>query len=302
MRENMMLTVELSTEKYQVSITKPLGLAIPVAFISKKSASAKNTAVQPSHFSAPFATSKPMQAGCFIGDTEQGGSCNVNELSINPHCNGTHTETIAHICDLSHELSTTIADITLAPLMPCALVSITPIKVQNSTDGNITVSDESYTPELATGDQLITRIALESLIADYSNEQLQCLVVRTLPNSKVKCSQMYTQKNQPPFFSRDAILYLNERSVEHLIVDIPSLDRLHDDGLLTCHHLFWQVEEGKHHANERSLVNKTITEMVYINNQISDGFYFINLQVPAFINDAAPSNPVLYDCKSIVAT
>ena len=302
MIESMMLTIELSTGKYQVSIAKPLSLAIPVAFTSKKSTSTKNTAVQPSHFSAALAASKPMQAGSFIGDTEQGGSCNVNELSINPHCNGTHTETIAHICDLNHELSRTIADINPAPLMPCVLVSIKPITVQNSNKNISTVVDESYTPKLLTGDQLITRTALASLIADYSNEQLQCLVVRTLPNNQDKCSQIYSQNNQPSFFSREAILYLNERSVEHLILDIPSLDRLHDDGLLTCHHLFWQVEEGKHQANESSLVSKTITEMAFIDNKISDGFYFINLQIPAFINDAAPSKPVLYSCINIAAT
>jgi len=307
MIEGMMLTIELSTEKYELCIAKPLSLAIPVNFISKKNTSKKNTstksaAVQPSHFTAPLAASKPMQAGSFIGDTEQGGSCNVNELSINPHCNGTHTETIAHICDFNHELSRTIADINPAPLMPCVLVSITPITVQNSSDDVCTFVDDSYTPELLTGDQLITRTALASLISDYSNEQLQCLVVRTLPNNQDKCSQIYSQNNQPSFFSREAILYLNERSVEHLILDIPSLDRLHDEGLLTCHHIFWQVEEGRHQANENSLVNKTITEMAFINNQISDGFYFINLQVPAFINDAAPSNPVLYGCKSIVET
>jgi len=270
-----------------------MSLAITVEFMSNKSTSNDDAVSQPNHFSASFAASKPMQVGDFIGDTQQGGSCNVNELTINPHCNGTHTETIAHICDFNHELSTTIADINLAPLIPCLLVSIKPIAASDSID--------SYTPALVKGDRLITCAALESLLENYSNEQLQALVIRTLPNNKDKCAQAYNQNNQPPFFSREAILYLNERSVEHLLVDIPSLDRLHDDGLLTCHHLFWQVEEGQHQANKRNLVNKTITEMVFIDNHISDGYYFLNLQMPAFISDAAPSRPVLYSC-TILAT
>jgi kynurenine formamidase len=289
----MMITIELSAEKYQLDITSPISLAIPVEFISPKNITSDQNEVQPNHFSANLASSKPMQIGSFIGNTEQGGSCNVNELTINPHCNGTHTETIAHICDLNHRYSKTIAEISHFPLMPCVLVSIKP-KPMNSTN-------ESYAPALQKEDLLITRSALESLLANYSDIQLQCLVVRTLPNETGKRYQAYSQSNQPPFFSREAIIYLNKRGVEHLVLDLPSLDRLHDDGLLTCHHLFWQVEEGSHQANEKSLVNKTITEMAFISNQLSDGFYFINLQVPLFVTDAVPSNPVLYNCKNIVS-
>ena len=286
MMNDMKIMIELSNEKYQLNTLKPLSLAIPVIFQTKE-----NIAMQPNHFSAHFAASEPMNAGTFIGDTEQGGSCNVNELTINPHCNGTHTETVAHICDFKHEHSKKIIDIYLPPFMPCVLVSINP---KHRCD-----TSENYTPALSANDELITRIALEDLIGRYSNEQLQCLALRTLPNNEDKCRQIYAQNNQPPFFSREAILYLNEREVEHLILDIPSLDRLHDDGLLTCHHLFWQVDEGNHQASEKSLVNKTITEMAFIDNEISDGFYFINLQVPAFANDAAPSNPTLYGCKPL---
>lgn len=289
----MMITIELSAERYQLDITKPLSLAIPVEFILQKNITSDKTEIQPNHFSANLASSKPMQAGPFIGDTEQGGSCNVNELTINPHCNGTHTETIAHICDLNHPYSKNIAEISHSPLMPCVLISIEPKPIKNT--------NESYTPALQKEDLLITRSALESLLANYSDIQLQCLVVRTLPNENNKCCQVYSQSNQPPFFSREAVNYLNTRGVEHLVLDIPSLDRLHDDGLLTCHHLFWQVEEGSHQANGKSLVNKTITEMAYINNQLSDGFYFINIKVPLFITDAAPSNPVLYSCKIIAS-
>jgi len=285
----MDLTISLGTQEYRVSLNNPMSLTIALEF------QINNSAVrQPNHFTANLAASTPMQAGGFIGDTEQGGSCNVNELTINPHCNGTHTETIAHICDLNHELSTTIADLNISPLMPCVLVSIEPLAANQT--------NESYTPALVKDDQLITRVALEIALQKYSNEQLQAVVIRTLPNSADKCVQSYNQNNQPPFFTRDAIHFLNERGVEHLIVDIPSIDRLHDEGLLTCHHLFWQVEAGKHQADSNSLVNKTITEMAFIDNKINDGFYFVNLQTPAFINDAAPSRPVLYCCEKITST
>jgi len=279
------ITIELLNHSYQVNTDFLWSLAIPVQF--------NRAEQQPNHFGANAAQSIPMQAGGFIGDTEQGGSCNVNTLTINPHCNGTHTETIAHICDSNAELSLKIADIEVPPLMPCALISITPEQAL--------ASSEDYSPAFNKADKIISRRALEEKLSNYDNEQLQAVVIRTLPNNESKCQQAYNEDNQPSFFSRDAILYLNECGVEHLIVDIPSIDRLHDDGLMTCHHLFWQVIEGAHQASPNSLLNKTITEMAFIHDSINDGFYFINLQTPAFVNDAAPSRPVLYQAKAVTA-
>jgi kynurenine formamidase len=243
-----------------------------------------------------------MQAGGFIGDTKQGGSCNVNELTINPHCNGTHTESIAHICDFSidgviEEASSsknralTLAQLNLPALMPCAVISITPELAISTT--------ENYSPDFQKHDLIISRSALKQALASYYDEQLQALVIRSLPNTSNKRQQAYNSDNQPAFFSREAILYLNERGVEHLVVDVPSIDRLHDDGLMTCHHLFWQVDEGSHQVNENSLVDKTITEMAFIADKIPDDFYFINIQTPAFHNDAAPSRPVLFSAKEL---
>ena len=282
-----MISIDLLNGRYQLNTDFSWSLAIPVDF-----ASDEHEADQPSHFGAATATSCPMAVDGFIGNTEKGGSCNVNELTINPHCNGTHTESIAHICDFGAELSMKIDAISPPPLMPCVLVSVSPESVTES-------SGDGYTPALLPGDLIITRASLEQALSTFEDEQLQCLALRTLPNAKSKWSQVYDSDHQPPFLSRDAILYVNERGVEHLVLDIPSLDRLHDDGLLTCHHLFWQVTEGAHQAGPNSLLHKTITEMAYFASEIDDGFYFINLQIPAFINDAAPSRPVLYAAELV---
>ena len=177
--------------------------------------------------------------------------------------------------------------------MPCAVVSITPeIAIK---------TNENYSPKFDEDDLIISRSALEQALASYHNEQLQTLIIRTLPNTDNKRQQAYNSDNQPAFFSREAILYLNERGVEHLVVDVPSIDRLYDDGLMTGHHLFWQVDEGTHQVNINSLVNKTITEMAFIGDEITDDFYFINIQTPAFHNDAAPSRPVLFSAKEFNA-
>ena len=286
------LTIELQNASYQVNMASSWSLAIPVNF--------NQPTQQPNHFSANAAQATPMQAGGFIGDTKQGGSCNVNELTINPHCNGTHTESIAHICDFSiddiieeagnsKKSALTLAQLNLPALMPCVVISITP-------ELAITTA-ENYSPEFYEGDLIISHSALKQALASYHDEQLQALVIRSLPNTSNKRQQTYNSDNQPAFFSREAILYLNERGIEHLIVDLPSIDRLHDEGFMTCHHLFWHVEEGCHQINENSLVNKTITEMAFIDDEIPDDFYFINIQTPAFHNDAAPSRPILFSAK-----
>ena len=275
--------ITLAEQQYQINTDFAYSAAITLDFSGR----------QPNHFSASLATSKPMTAGSFIGDTEQGGSCNVNELIINPHCNGTHTETIRHICDQSAELSLPISAIELPPLMPCQLISVTP---KNAAD-----TQDEYTPALNSDDMVITRSLLEQQLAGVSNKQVFSVAIRTIPNSKDKLSAAYNEQNQPPFFTRDAMLYLNERGVNHLLVDIPSIDRLNDDGLLTCHHIFWQVVEGTHQPSPNSLINKTITELAYFSEEMCDGFYFLSLQLPAIANDASPSRPVLYAAEQVNA-
>ena len=58
--------------------------------------------------------------------------------------------------------------------------------------------------------------------------------------------------------------------------------------VLAAHHLFWDVPAEPN-------FQKTITELIYVPNEISDGNYILNLQVSNFANDAAPSRPMLFD-------
>jgi len=296
---SLKISIELQNTRYQINMAKSWSIAIAVNF--------NQPTKQPNHFSANAALASPMQADDFIGETKQGGSCNVNELTINPHCNGTHTESIAHICDFSvsspafdktdnktETIVQTIAQLNIPALMPCAVISITPELA--------ILSGENYSPDFYEHDLIISRSALKQTLACYDDEQLQALVIRSLPNSTSKRQQAYNNGNQPAFFSREAILYLNKRGVEHIVVDVPSIDRLHDDGLMTCHHLFWQVNEGSHQVTQQCLVNKTITEMAFIEDEICDGFYLINIQTPAFHNDAAPSRPLLFAAEEFSTT
>lgn len=112
------------------------------------------------------------------------------------------------------------------------------------------------------------------------------MVIRTLPNPEEKKHINYTETN-PPYIDLSCIDILNACGVKHLLIDLPSVDKESDEGVLAFHHAFWGVPNNLQ-------LDKTITELVYIKEEVIDGSYILNLQVAPFENDASPSRPVLY--------
>lgn len=235
---------------------------------------------QPNHFGAPPARAEPLEADGFVGDVRAGGSCNCEVLTLVPHCNGTHTECIGH---LSRE-RVSVAGKALAPMMLTALVSVEPVDVARS--------DETADPAPRAGDRLLTASALRTAIDDLGAlpETPAALVVRTLPNDASKTTRDYTADPVPPYFSLEALGLMVDRGVQHLLCDLPSIDRSHDEGKLAGHRLFWGL--AGHTDRERE--NATVTEMVYVPSMVADGLYALSLQLPPFMTDAAPSRPLLY--------
>jgi kynurenine formamidase len=242
---------------------------------------------QPNHFGAQKCTSKTLVDDNFIGDTRQGGSCNVNQLTIIPHCNGTHTESISHIIDQQIPVFNAIEQ----SFFCCLLISIAPCESSQTTD--------SYLPSLSQNNSsdknnVITRKQLEQQLNNYSDSQLHGLAIRTLANLSSKKSQVYDAEYNPPFLSNDAMAYISERNVRHLMVDFPSVDKMYDEGKLSNHRIFWNVELGKTESKPDSQLKRTITEMIFAPNELPDGLYLCNLQVPQIETDAVPSRPILY--------
>lgn len=237
---------------------------------------------QPNHFGAQKAQVRPMKSGGFVGDTRQGGSCNAQDVTLNPHCNGTHTESISHIVDdvvAPHE-------VLKQPLMLAQVITVTPTQASNTTEG--------YSPPLEDEDRVISKERLTGALKSLHKDVI-ALVIRTLPNDQSKQSYQYGVDVEPPFFTHDAMQWLtNETPILHLLVDFPSVDRLYDDGLLSNHRLFWQVAPGCHQLDPEHRVEKTITEMAYVPNHVEDGVYLLNLQTPKLKLNAVPSHPVIY--------
>jgi kynurenine formamidase len=138
---------------------------------------------------------------------------------------------------------------------------------------------------------------LKSQLLSKQLDQIQALVIRTLPNGDDKKSCTYDNNNQYAFFTHQAMSWLAESGISHLLVDMPSVDKMYDDGQLSNHHIYWNVTPNSRLLNDESKPERTITEMIYVDDDIADGLYCLNLHLPAFELDAAPSRPILYPLK-----
>lgn len=233
---------------------------------------------QPNAYGVTQATSTPVRAGSLVGDTRLGGSVNFEEYSFIPHCNGTHTECVGHITDERISVRECLNDVIVSAL----LVTVEPER--NGDDFVLTLTglkDKVVTPQ--------TSLQAGTPVVQSGT----ALVVRTTPNDDRKPAAEYGAANIPPYFTAEAMEYIVELGFKHLLVDMPSVDRLFDDGLLTNHRIFWRMKPGSHEANADSRIHSTITEMVYVPNEIEDGHYLLNLQIAPFESDCAPSRPIL---------
>lgn len=269
--------ISIGSREVSIDLSKPVSLAIDLRFSAQQG--------QPRHFGAPTASSRPFAVPGFSGSVEHGASCNCQVLTLIPHCNGTHTECVGH---LTREPADAYSAAPLG-LLPALLISVEPM--------NADASAESTEPTPQPGDSLVTKSAiLESWTrATASAQQFapRALVLRTLPNGPDKQHQDYTNQT-PPYLSREAASLLVERGIEHLVVDLPSIDRSHDEGRLTAHRVFFGLPRGSTALAQATRPHSTVTELAYIPDTAPDGAYLLELQVPALGGDAVPSRPLLY--------
>lgn len=266
---------KIANKSYRVDLNHADDISIPLVFNGK----------QPNTYDVPSAAAKPYEDENFIGDTREGGGCNFEELKLIPHCNGTHTECVGHI---SYE-RISIHSVLKGSFIPATLITAEPVKAFESQD--------TYKPPKNKMDKLITQESLSRALQNTPNEFLAGLIIRTLPNPRSKMSRRYMSR-PAPYFSIEAMKMVHGLGVDHLLVDIPSVDRAFDGGLLTTHHIFWDVKENSHKVDKRNHSMKTITEMIYVDDEIKDGPCLLNLQVTSFVSDASPSRPLIYAIES----
>jgi arylformamidase len=236
---------------------------------------------QPRHFGAPAASSRAFAVPGFSGSVAQGASCNCNVITLIPHCNGTHTECVGHLTTEPLDAHRVIPP----GLLPALLVTIEPVQAR----AQLETTDPTPEP----GDSLITRQALDSSWPKALPFEPRALIIRTLPNEAEKVRRDYTD-GTPPYLTREAAQFLVARGIEHLVCDLPSIDRAHDEGRLTAHRVFFGLPPGSTTLRESLRPRATVTELTFIPNTVADGPYLLEIQAPAIGGDAVPSRPLLY--------
>jgi arylformamidase len=264
------ISLEVGGHRYQMQ-QPGHNIAIPLHF----------NGPQPNTYGVAIATAQAYESGGWVGDTLRGGSCNFETYAFTPHCNGTHTECIGHIVDERVRVHERLHE----SLLPATLISVVPMLAN--------FTEDSYDPPLHSQDLVIDRAMLEAALEGSDPAFHTAICIRTLPNALSKMARDYMQE-APAFFTLEGMAYLAGLGVQHLLVDMPSVDRLFDEGKLSNHHTYWGLENGRHSLGQDAPSAQTITEMIYVPSEIADGKYLLNLQIAPFMADAAPSRPVLY--------
>ncbi|MDA8564206.1 cyclase family protein [Mariniblastus sp.] len=160
------MNIEFDNEghRYLCDLASGVSLVSPVRFDKADS----------NPWNADAASKSPVTIGDFVGSTQSGGSCNVDQLSMIPHCHGTHTETIGHIVDGDHFVS----DLSIPSLIPAVVVSVSAIMAESTSDTYLPSFGQSQIDRASAVDILISRVTatldnanLVALLAQHYTQQ-----------------------------------------------------------------------------------------------------------------------------------
>ena len=248
-------------DNFKVDLSKPIDISIPLT----------NTDDNPIAWYIEKPVIEPVVFGEWIGKVSEGkSSTNFNNIYFNPHGHGTHTECLGHITREFYSINQSLKQFFfLAELI-------------------------SVVPEIKGEDLVITLDSISTaldvtLTLGVSRE---AIIIRTIPNLESKKHLKYSNTN-PPYLSDAAARFIRESGIQHLLIDLPSVDKEHDEGKLLAHKAFWNVTDVNN-LNADARLDCTITEMIFVPNEVKDGSYLLNLQIASFENDASPSKPILY--------
>jgi kynurenine formamidase len=252
--------MKLSFENYIIDLSKPIDISLPITTDGKN----------PIAWYQNQPEIEPVKMGDWIGKVSEGkSSTNFNNIFFNPHAHGTHTECLGHITKDFYSINQTLKQF----FFTAELISIQ--------------------PEIYEGDLVITKDLVEKAMGSKTPK---ALIIRTLPNLDSKRHLNYSNTN-PPYLSEEAAVFIREIGVEHLMIDLPSVDKEHDEGKLVAHKAFWKVN-NVNEVNSDARFNATITELIFVPDEVLDGSYLLNLQMVSFENDASPSKPILYSLEN----
>jgi kynurenine formamidase len=245
----MKAIIEYNSRKIEIDVSKPIDISIAID-VSKQNVNAWYLE-EPKIF--------PEEVEGENISVENGAVVNFNSIHFNPHSHITHTECVGHITEKVHSVNQNLKHY----FHLAELITIAPIEV----DGDMV-------------------IATKQLKMALRNKKRDAVIIRTLPNLTDKKSMQYSNTN-PTYLLEETAVFLKEKGIKHLLVDLPSVDKEKDEGKLLAHNAFWNTDGPLR-------MDATITEFIYVPNDVADGEYLLNLMVAPFENDATPSKPILY--------
>ncbi len=226
-------------------------------------------------FGLPRAARAWARAKGFSGCVAQGASCNVETLTITPHVHGTHTECVGHIT----RGRISLIDV-WKPARLRALLVTTPEPQEASQDRTGLGISESELAGTAAN-------SASTRIASPRGNAATALILRTRSSA-----------DSPRFLTEDAASWIRTAGFSHLLIDAPSIDPMDDGGRLAAHRAFWGMAPGSVDpvavTPGPDPLEMTITELLRIPDQLADGWGWLDLHIPPFDSDAAPSRPLFY--------
>ncbi len=166
-------------------------------------------------------------------------------------------------------------------IIPALIISVEPTNPTDTPDEEPRITAES----------LSCALPVSHSLSDSANSKIPpALIIRTLPNDPSKREALWSG-NHPPFIEPSAMRLIRDAGVRHLLVDLPSVDPEQDEHL-TSHRIFWGLPPtGPVEADPTD--GRTITEMIFVPDEVADGLYDITIQIPPFALDAAPSRVLI---------
>ena len=255
----MKITIRRNDEVFTAELSKPIDISIPLT----------NDEKNPIAWYQGLPEIEPVKMDDWIGKVSEGkSSTNFNNIFFNPHAHGTHTECLGHITRDFYSVNQCLKQF----FFLAEVISIEPEKI---------------------GEDLV--ISARQIFNALNGNSPEAIIIRTLPNSESKKHLKYSNTN-PPYLSEVAAEFIKNLGIQHLLIDLPSVDKEHDEGKLVAHKAFWNVRDVNN-LNDDARMNCTITELIYVDENVKDGKYILNLQIASFENDASPSKPVLYSLE-----
>jgi kynurenine formamidase len=252
----MKATITHQNKNFQVDLSKPIDISISLT----------NTDENPIAWYQGKPEIEPVQMDDWIGKVSEGkSSTNFNNIFFNPHAHGTHTECLGHITRDFYSINECLKQF----FFLAEVISVQPEKIGE--------------------DLVITKNQIAAVLKENSPD---AIIIKTLPNPENKKHLKYSNTN-PPYLSEEAAIFIREIGIQHLLIDLPSVDKEHDNGKLLAHKAFWNVKDVNT-LNNDARINCTITELIYVDEEVLDGTYLLNLQFASFENDASPSKPILF--------